>query len=56
MDPLTSRLEHLGHRVLGKPVDLEVGMQLAQLVSDRDVTLGMPEPDRRGDVERALVT
>ena len=49
-----ARLEHRGHRVLGEPVDLEVGMQLAQLVGDRDVALGVAEADRRGDVERAL--
>ena len=46
-----SRLEHRRDRVLGQPVDLEVGMELAQLVGDRDVALGVAEPDRRGDVE-----
>ena len=43
-----------GHRVLREPVDLEVGMQLAQLVGDGGVALGVAEADRRGDVERAL--
>ena len=30
----------------------EVGVQLAQLVGDRDVTLGVAQADRRGDVQR----
>ena len=42
--------------MLREPVDLEVGMELAQLVRDRDVALRVPEPDRRGDVERALAS
>ena len=54
MDPLAARLEHRRHRVLGEPVDLEVGMELAQLVRDRGVALRVAEPDRRGDVERAF--
>ena len=53
MDPLALGLEHRRHRMLREPVDLEVGMQLAQLLRDRDVAAGMPETDRRGDVERA---
>ena len=53
VDPLAARLEHLGDRVLREPVDLEVGVQLAQLVGDRDVAPRVAEPDRRGDVERA---
>src|SRR5215203_86434 len=39
--------------MLGQPVDLEVGMDLAQRVGDRDVALRVAEADRRGDVERA---
>ena len=54
MDALAARLQHPRHRMLGEPVDLEVGMQLAQLVGDRRVALRVPEADRRGDVERAL--
>ena len=54
MDPLPPRLEHCGDGVLREPVDLEVGMQLAQLVRDCGVALCMAEPDRRRDVERAL--
>ncbi len=53
VDPLAARLEHGGHRMLRQPVDLEVGVELAQLVGDRGVALGVAEPDRRGDVERA---
>ena len=47
-------LEDGGDRVLGEPVDLEVGVELAQLVGDRDVPLGVTETDRRGDVQRPL--
>ena len=47
MDPLAARLEHRRDRVLREPVDLEVGMELAQLVGDRGVALCVPEPDRR---------
>jgi hypothetical protein len=54
MDTLTARLEHSGDRMLRKPVNLKVGVQLAQLVGDRDIAVGMAKPDRRGDVERAL--
>ena len=39
---------------LGEPVDFEVRDELPQLPRDGDVSLGMPEPDRRGDVEGAL--
>ena len=46
VDPLAARLEHRRDRVLGEPVDLEVRVELAQLVGDRDVALGVPEPDR----------
>ena len=47
MDPLAARLEHRRDRVLGEPVDLEVGMELAQFVGNRGVALCVPEPDRR---------
>ena len=53
MDPLPLRLEHRRHRMLGEPVDLEVRVQFPQLLGDRDVAAGVPEPDRRRDVERA---
>ena len=52
VDALAARLEHGRDRMLGQPVDLEVGMELAQLVGDRDVALGVPEPDRGRDVQR----
>jgi hypothetical protein len=51
---LPAPLEHGGHRVLGEPVDLQVGMEPAQLLGDRGVPLSVPQPDRRGDVQRAL--
>ena len=53
VDPLALGLEHCGDRMLREPVDLEIGMQLPQLLRDRDVAACVPEPDRRGDVERA---
>ncbi len=53
VDPLPLCLEHGRHRVLREPVDLEVGVQLPQLLGDRDVAPSVAEPDRRGDVERA---
>ena len=54
MDPLPTRLEHGGDRVLREPVELEIGVELSELVRDRDVAPRMAEPDRRGDVEGAL--
>ena len=40
--------------MLREPVDLEVRVQLAQLVGDRDVAPRVAEPDRRRDEQRAL--
>ena len=54
MDALALGLEHPGHGILRQPVDLEIGMELAQLLGDRHVALRVAESDRRGDVERAL--
>ena len=39
-------LEHRGDRVLGEPVDLQVGMVPAQLGGDGDVAPGVTEADR----------
>src|SRR5918994_105181 len=39
--------------MLREPVDLEVRMELAELLGDRDVAPRVTEPDRRRDVERA---
>ena len=47
-------LERRRDRVLREPVDLEVGVQPAQLAGDGDVAPGVAEADRRGQVERAL--
>ena len=52
MDALAGVGQHPGHRVLGQPVDLEVGVQLAQLLGDGDVAPGVAEADRRRDEER----
>ena len=54
MDALATGLEDAGHRILRQPVDLEVGVKLAELVGDRDVAPGVAEADRRGDVEGPL--
>ena len=45
MDALAARLEHLRDRMLGKPVDLEIRVEPAQLFGDRGVALGVPEAD-----------
>ena len=47
-----SCLEQRGHRVLGQPVDLQVRHARAQLARDGEVARRVPEPDRRGDVQR----
>ena len=52
VDPLAVGLEHLRDRVLGEPIDLEVGVQPPQFVGDRDVALRVAQADRRGDVQR----
>ncbi|MGA8635767.1 MAG: hypothetical protein WB805_13055, partial [Candidatus Dormiibacterota bacterium] len=54
MNAFASGLQNGGHRVLSEPVDLEVGMEPPQLISDRDVTLRVTEADGRRDVQRAL--
>ncbi len=53
VDPLAVGLEDRGDRMLGEPVDLEVGVELPQLAGDRHVALRMTEPDRGRDVQRA---
>ena len=54
MDLLAASLEHRRHGMLGEPVDLEVGVEVAQLVGDRGVALRVAETDGGGDEERAL--
>src|ERR1700733_1829064 len=39
--------------MLSQPVDLHIGVQLAQLVGDRHVPLSVAQTDRRGDVQHA---
>ena len=46
VDPFALRFEHPRHWILREPVDLEVGIQLAQLSSDGNVALSMAQPDR----------
>jgi len=43
---LSGVLEHAGDRVLGEPVDGQVGMMPPQLGGDRDIAAGVAEPDR----------
>ncbi len=54
MDPFPSILQHAGHRVLGQPVDLQVGVDRTELVGDGHVPTCVAKPDRRADVERSL--
>src|SRR5580658_6996209 len=54
MNALATCLEDGSHWMLRQPVDLEVGMEPAQFVSDGGVTLGVTETDGRGYVQRAL--
>jgi hypothetical protein len=46
MDALAARLEHSCHGVLSEPVDLEIRVQLAQLVGDRNIAPGVAKSDR----------
>ena len=54
MDALAAGVEQPCHRVLRQPVDLQIGVQLAQLARDGDVAPAVPQADRRGEVERLL--
>ena len=54
MDPLAPRGQHRGDRVLRQPIDFEIRMEPAELVGNRDVSLGVSQPDRRGDIEGTL--
>ena len=54
VDLLAARLEDSSDRMLSKPIDLQVGMELPQLLGDRDVPLRVAEADRRRDVQSPL--
>ena len=54
MDALAVGLEQARHGVLRQPVDLQVGMQLAQFPRDGDVAAPVPEADGRREIERLL--
>jgi hypothetical protein len=49
--PFSRLLEDAGDRMLGEPVDLYVGVQRPKVLGDRQVPPGVPETDRRGEVE-----
>jgi len=51
VNPLSTRLEDSGYRVLSEPIDLQIGMKLAQFVGDREVAPDVAETDWRGDVQ-----
>ena len=51
VDVLAVGGQHPRHRVLGEPLDLEVGVQPAQPTGHRHVAAGVPEADGGGDVE-----
>ena len=53
VDALALGLEHARDRVLREPVDVEVRVQPAQLLGDRDVAARVAEADRGGDEQRA---
>ncbi len=54
MNALAGFFEEGGDGVLGQPVDLEIGLQLAKLTGDGEIAARMAEADRRGEIERAL--
>jgi hypothetical protein len=47
MDPLAVLLEDRRDRMLREPIDLEVGMEVAKRVGDRDIALGVTKADGR---------
>ena len=49
VDHLAVRLQHLGHRGLGQPLDLQVGHPLAQGTGDGEVPQHVAQSDRRAD-------
>ena len=53
VDPLATMPEHGRDRLLRQPVDLEVRVQGAQLVGDRQVSPDVAKSDRRGHVQRS---
>ena len=54
VDPLALGLQHHGHRMLCQPIDLQIGDELLQLLGDGHIAPGVPQPDRRRQVERPL--
>ena len=54
MDALAAGFQQPRHRILRQPVDLQVGMQLAQFPRDGDVAPPMAEADGRGEIKRLL--
>jgi hypothetical protein len=46
VNSLTRCVEHPGHRVLSKPIDLDIRVDLSQFLGDRQVTASVAKPDR----------
>ena len=55
VQPLAFLLQVARRRVDGEPVDLEIGLELAQLAGDREVALHVAEADRARDEQRAAL-
>jgi len=47
MNPFAMSLEHASHRILGKPVNLEIRNQFPKLLGDGHVTARVAQADRR---------
>jgi hypothetical protein len=56
MNVFITGLQDCGNRMLGEPIDLKIRMELAQLVGDGDVTLGVAQSNGGGDVEGSLAS
>ena len=54
MDPEAGGVEHPGHRMLGQPVDFQIGMERLQFADDGDIAPSMPQADGRGEIEHSL--
>ena len=54
VDAFALGVEHGGDRVLGQPVDLQLGPQLLEFLGDGHVPAGVTEADGGGEVQRAL--
>src|SRR5262249_10914720 len=56
VDALMAGFEQVGDRFLRQPVDVEIGMQLAQLARNGDVAAPVTKANRGREIERALAS